>query len=152
MLPATEEPLATTSEEPAAPPRPVRARILIVDDEPMVAASLSRSLRTDYDVSTATGPEALRWLLGGQEFDVIVCDLTMPEVSGMDLYEHLKEQRPTVAERMIFLTGGAFTPRAQEFLSERRYWLEKPVELSALRLLLQEVVEQAWGARRQEAQ
>ncbi|WP_224244146.1 ATP-binding protein [Hyalangium gracile] len=139
-LPATETSPATTAERPPAAMSPQRARLLIVDDEPMVAASLSRPLRTEYDVTTSSGPEALQRLLAGEDFDVIVCDLAMPDISGMELHARLKEQRPALADRMIFLTGGAFTARAQEFLDQARYWLEKPVELATLRNLLQEVM------------
>jgi PAS domain S-box-containing protein len=142
-LPATEALPSAPPEEAPVPESSMRARILIIDDEPMVAASLSRPLRTEYDVTTSNGPEALRQLLAGEDFAVIVCDLAMPDISGMDLYAQLKERRPSLADRMIFLTGGAFTPKAQDFLDRARYWLEKPVDLNSLRNLIQEVMTQA---------
>ncbi|WP_407735928.1 ATP-binding protein [Hyalangium sp.] len=142
-LPGIEAPRVVQPEVAPVALSPVRARVLVVDDEPMLAASLSRSLRSEYDVTTSSGSEALRRLLAGEDPDVIVCDLAMPDITGMDLYSRLKEQRPALAARMIFLTGGAFTQRAQDFLDQAQYWLEKPVELPALRTLLQEVVEQS---------
>ncbi|WP_224366746.1 hybrid sensor histidine kinase/response regulator [Hyalangium versicolor] len=142
-LPATEAAQVVAPQAAPVVASPQRARVLIVDDEPMVAASLSRPLRAEYRVTTATGPEALRRVLEGEDFDVIVCDLAMPDISGMDLHARLKEQRHALADRMIFLTGGAFTQKAEEFLAQTRYWLEKPVDLATLRKLLQEVVEQA---------
>jgi PAS domain S-box-containing protein len=145
VLPATDEPLAEP-QEVAAPPAPLRGRILLIDDEPMVAASLGRALKADHDVSTCSGTQALERLLAGEEFDVLVCDLGMPDISGMDLHARLREQRPALAERMIFLTGGAFTPKAQEFIAQTRHWLEKPVDLPALRTLLQEVLRGVRGA------
>jgi myo-inositol catabolism protein IolC len=60
----------------------------------------------------------------------------------MDLHDRLREHRPDMAARMIFLTGGAFTPRAQAFIGQTRYWLEKPVELPVLRSLLQDVIQE----------
>jgi PAS domain S-box-containing protein len=143
-LPATEAPLAE-SEAATASPTPVRGHVLLIDDEPMVAASLGRALKADHDISTCTGTEALKRLLAGEQFDVLVCDLSMPDISGMDLFARLQEQRPAMAERMIFLTGGAFTEKAQEFIAQARYWLEKPVDLPVLRTLLQEVLRTARG-------
>ncbi|EAU63962.1 histidine kinase [Stigmatella aurantiaca DW4/3-1] len=139
LLPATDAPLAVP-QKAVTPPRPVRARILIIDDEPMVSASLRRTLKDSYDVTALLGMEALHRLLGGEVFDVIVCDLAMPDITGMELYDRLRESRPELAARMIFLTGGAFTPRAGEFIAQAQYWLEKPVEVPALRNLLQQVI------------
>ncbi|MBN1206943.1 MAG: PAS domain-containing protein [Myxococcaceae bacterium] len=146
-LPATDAPLLQGDETPV-PSSPVRARLLLIDDEPMVAASLSRMLRAEYDVSTSSGAEALRRMLEGEPFDVILCDLGMPDISGMDLYARLHAERPALAARMIFLTGGAVTQRAQEFISQARYWVEKPVELPTLRALLQEVMRESAASRR----
>ncbi|MDY7228542.1 ATP-binding protein [Hyalangium rubrum] len=138
-LPATEVRPAPRPPTPA-PIRSGRVRVLLIDDEPMLMASLRRALRADFEVSTSSGSEALSRLLAGEEFDALVCDLSMPDISGMDLYARLQEQRPDQAARMIFLTGGAFTPRAQEFIAGARYWLDKPVDLPRLRTLLGEVV------------
>jgi PAS domain S-box-containing protein len=141
-LPATQAPLPMPGPAAEVPVRPERARVLLIDDEPLVASSLRRTLKDSYDITVLLGQEALHRLLGGEVFDVIVCDLAMPDITGMDLYGRLREHRPEMAARMIFLTGGAFTPQAQVFIGQARYWLEKPVELSALRALLQQVIQQ----------
>jgi CheY-like chemotaxis protein len=81
--------------------------------------------------------EALALVLGGERFDVILCDLMMPEMSGMDFYQELCAHAPQQASVVVFLTGGAFTPRARRFLDEiPNRWLEKPFDPAALSSLV----------------
>jgi CheY-like chemotaxis protein len=71
--------------------------------------------------------------LSGAKFDLIFCDLLMPRMSGMDLYDELRSLRPGVEERIVFMTGGAFTERAAQFLAtvpNRK--LSKPFDLLEL--------------------
>jgi CheY-like chemotaxis protein len=64
-----------------------------------------------------------------ESFDLIFCDLMMPEISGMDLYQMIRQARPALAERMVFVTGGALLDGVREFLDEvPNQHLEKPVE------------------------
>ena len=93
-----------------------QTRILVVDDEPAIASLLIDMLE-DYSVEYATsGREAIeRWQ--DQPFDVIICDLMMPDVSGIDVFEFLSERSQQEEERLVFLTGGAFTPASQSFLA-----------------------------------
>jgi CheY-like chemotaxis protein len=78
-----------------------------------VGKALSRILAADHDtVAVQSGREALA-RLESDTFDVVLCDLMMPEMTGMDLYEELRERLPDCAARMVFLSGGAFTPRAR---------------------------------------
>ncbi len=108
----------------------------MIDDEPLVCRLVERALRRGHRVTVAvTGREGLEKVLGGDVFDLILCDLMMPEMTGMDLYEKILAHSPPQAERMVFLTGGAFTPRAREFL-DRRPFLEKPFDLRALEALV----------------
>ncbi|HEU4578415.1 MAG TPA: response regulator [Polyangiaceae bacterium] len=117
-------------EEPEPEPElsGARGRILIIDDEPRVLSVLSRMLGGTHDVVAVGGAqEALEQLGRGQRFDVIVCDLLMPEMSGIELYHVLEQQAPQLAQRMIFLSGGANTSMAGEFLSTvPNQALEKP--------------------------
>ncbi len=77
--------------------------------------------------------EALELLERDQTWDAIVCDLMMPEMTGMDLHAALATRFPRLAERFVFLTGGAFTPRARAFLEQtKNALLEKPFENEAL--------------------
>lgn len=105
-----------------------RGRILIVDDEPLVSQAIRRALQREHEVMALTSArEAYTRLTRGEQFDLILCDIMMPEMSGIDLHSELARALPELAERMVFLTGGAFTPRAREFLSQiKNPCVEKP--------------------------
>ena len=121
--------------ETAARPRP---RVLVVDDEENLRLSMGQILALDYDVTLCgDAAEALRAILAGPTFDAVLCDLLMPRMSGADLYEALEAQRPEQLRAMAFLTGGAFTPRAREFLQRvPNPRLEKPFSVPELHALL----------------
>ncbi len=143
LLPTASAP-ATAVPKPVAPApgtRPGR-RILIIDDEPSVGRSFARLLGRKYQVTVLeSGKEALARLESGESFDVIFCDLMMPDATGMDLHERMLEVRPALAERFVFITGGAFTPRARQFLEKvPERWLEKPFDLQALHQMLARVL------------
>jgi CheY-like chemotaxis protein len=112
-----------------------RGRILLVDDEAVVAGALQRLLSHEHDVTLVTsGRDALDQLRAGARFDVILCDLVMPGVSGIELHSELRRIAPDQADRMIFLTGVAFSGRFQQFLdSIANCWFEKPCNLQELR-------------------
>ena len=119
-----------------------RGRVLVVDDEETLAHAVRRYLMQDHDVAVATSArEALSLLESGTRFDVILCDLMMPQVTGMELHAELARLDASQAERMVFVTGGAFTPAARAFLDEHtNRFLEKPFDLKALRHLVNELV------------
>ena len=135
----------TPGPTPAAGPR---ARVLIVDDELPVASMLSRVLGDQHDVVIATsGREALEHVLA-QEFDVVLCDLLMPGMSGMDLFRELASCRPGAEKRLVFMTGGAFTPRAAEFLaSVDNVRLEKPFDLARIRRMVRQLAAERAASR-----
>jgi signal transduction histidine kinase len=122
----------------------VRARVIVVDDEPLVGRSIARALR-DHDVEIySNGEEAIERLCSDEPFDVVFCDLMMPDVSGMEVFGRVREQRPEITSRFVFMTGGAFTAQAREFLKETTLTcLEKPFELRQIRELVTERVESA---------
>lgn len=119
-----------------------RGRVLLVDDEVVFAGALQRLLSHEHDVTLVTsGREALDLLRSGVRFDVILCDLAMPEVSGIELHSELGRLAPDQADRIIFLTGGAFAERYQQFLdSISNCWFEKPCNLQALRAAIRQAV------------
>jgi PAS domain S-box-containing protein len=135
--------------EPVAPGR--RGRVLIVDDELIVTNTIRRALARDHDVTSLIDPfEAMRQIGDGQFFDVILCDLMMPKVTGMELYETLLTLAPDQASRMIFITGGVFTEKGRVFLdTTRNPYVEKPVDLDVLRTLVASRIRMAdeWGSR-----
>ena len=115
-----------------------RGRILVVDDEPMIAMAVRRILPlTRTRLGVASADEALKRIGAGERFDVILCDLMMPQMTGMDLHAELSRVAPEQAGRMIFLTGGAFTIRARAFLDEiSNQRIEKPFDVRQLRALI----------------
>ncbi len=122
------------------PLQPVRAlRLLIVDDEQNVVRALQRALREHHVSVALSGSEALSMLDSEQTFDLVFCDLMMADLSGMDVYEAVKRRYPGVESRFVFMTGGAFTPAAKEFLATvPNPVLEKPFDLRAIQKLLEQ--------------
>jgi PAS domain S-box-containing protein len=103
---------------PAAPERP-GAHVIVIEDDPMVARALAAPLRAaGYTVTVAgdgqTGMEAMRAQKG---VDVVFCDLMMKGMTGMDVAEALEQEAPELARKVVFMTGGAFSPRAREFVA-----------------------------------
>jgi PAS domain S-box-containing protein len=138
-------PVAAVQRVPSAvavePVRALTARILLIDDEAAVGRSLRMLLAPDNDVIAVTSAEdALARLGGGERFDAIVCDLMMPEISGIELYDKLAEVAPDCTTRIIFMTGGAFTQQARDFLTKLdRPHLEKPFTEAQLRHAIESV-------------
>jgi PAS domain S-box-containing protein len=133
-------PLAQIREEPRpalAKPAARRVRVLVIDDEPRLLAAVRRIL-DDHDVlALASGKEALDHLLAGDRFDLILCDLMMPGVSGAELYTRLVESAPEMAERFVFVTGGAVTEAAGATVAaSARPILEKPFSAEELQALI----------------
>jgi PAS domain S-box-containing protein len=124
-----------------APPRR-RGRILVVDDEPIINSAISRTLTPEHEVvTTERAPEALALLRAGERFDVIFCDLMMPQMTGMELHRTLSAELPEQAGRMIFLTGGAFTVAARRFLENvPNVRVEKPFDTRLLRAIVNDRV------------
>jgi PAS domain S-box-containing protein len=111
-----------------------RLRVLLIDDETALGTSLRRCISRYWNASFVNdGRQALELLRHDCGYDVIVCDLMMPEVTGMDIYEELVQSKPDMSKRMLFMTGGAFTERARAFLeSVPNRFLEKPFDLAQL--------------------
>lgn len=129
-LPPVDSSLAPPAARPVVVERQRLARpsLLIVDDERILLDSLARALDENYSVDTASGArEALELLEQGRRFDLLLSDLLMPELTGMELYAELEGRFPEQAARTAFMTGGAFTPKAQQFLKgTTRRLIEKP--------------------------
>jgi signal transduction histidine kinase len=130
------------------PPPPVaagrRGCVLIVDDEAIVANALSRVLSRDHNVVVArNGREAMDRFDRGERFDVVLCDLMMPVMSGIGLFEQLLRVIPDQAEKIVFVTGGAFTPTAKSFLDRvASPRIEKPFESASIRALVRSFVKE----------
>ncbi|WP_160174577.1 two-component regulator propeller domain-containing protein [Archangium violaceum] len=127
----------------------VRGRVMIVDDDVMVSSALRRTLAREHDVEVVTSSrQALELLRGpkGTEVDVVLCDLMMPDLTGMELHADLVESAPTVAGRMVFVTGGAFTPAARAFMETvQNARVDKPFDPQQLREQVRDWVAKARG-------
>ena len=142
--PSEAAPAETPAEAPALADGwaalPSDARVLLVDDDALIGKVVVRSLAGGPEVvALEDGRAALARLLAGERFDVVLCDLMMPDFSGMEFHAALHQVRPDLAAQVIFVTGGAFTPRARDFLaSVGNECLRKPFEPEALRRLVAE--------------
>lgn len=116
-----------------------RRRVLAIDDEALLLKAFQRMLISHHDIETKLGArEALRCFGEDREFDVVLCDLQMPDMSGVELYQAVKQQWPDLAERFIFITGGAFSPEARRFLEDSAIaCINKPFQLRELLELIE---------------
>ncbi len=147
--------LLPAAERAAGRPEPgPRARVLVVDDEPLVGAVVQRLLAPPHEVVAVTSArEALALLDAGARFDLVLCDLVMPETSGMELLTQLQASHPDQARQVVFMTAGAFTPGAQGFVERHRQhrFLAKPIDLEELEAVIAERIEARQGANGQGA-
>jgi CheY-like chemotaxis protein len=134
-----EAPKSITGEDPSSGDRLIRkGRLLIVDDEPQIGNTLRLLLDPDHEVVPVTsGREALERIKTDTAFDIIFCDLMMPEISGMDFYKALSQVAPQLVDRLVFMTGGVFSPKTNAFLDTiSNTCIEKPFDISALLALI----------------
>jgi len=140
-LPADESaPERTSISTPA--PLPARGyprrRVLAIDDEALLLKAYRRMLGDAHELTcTLGGAEAMRLLERDAAFDVVLCDLQMPEMSGMEVHAAVRERHPALAERFIFVTGGAFSSDARKFLEESvSAVIQKPFRLEDMMALI----------------
>ncbi|MEZ4222205.1 MAG: ATP-binding protein [Polyangiaceae bacterium] len=115
--------------------------ILCVDDDIFVLRSLNRLLRGNRVVAINNPREALERLRGTANVDVVICDLMMPEMNGNEFYQQLSSCRPGLADRVVFITGGAFTPEVAAFArSCKAPIITKPVDVGDLRKVLERLL------------
>lgn len=113
-------------------------RILVIDDEAYIADSLRLVLSDEFEVTTTSRPnDALEWLLRGDWYDVVLCDVVMPTMNGVELRNCVHAVRPNLAARFVFVTGGVVWGRVRELLDTvPNLVLEKPFDFIALRELM----------------
>jgi len=117
-----------------------RGRVLVVDDEPLIGRSVARMLGREHEVVATTEPrQALSRLLAGERFDLVLVDVMMPGMNGVEFLRELERSCPGAERSVVLITGGPFTPAAQDFLEHSgRAHLQKPFELETLRDLLRD--------------
>jgi signal transduction histidine kinase len=127
----------------ASPPAVTKARprVLVIDDEPAIARSIQRMLQKEYDVrSVGDGPTALAELASAP-YDAILCDVTLPGMLGTEVFTEIERRYPPLAERVVFVTGGAFGGRIQAFLdSLPNKTIRKPFAVEEIRSTLREML------------
>lgn len=128
----------------ALAPEPGRkARVLLIDDDERFRRSLSHLLAHRCDVTQAVnGQEGLEALLApGPGFDLVLCDLSMPVMNGLELYRRLEAEAPALASQLVFISGGATTQETAAFLAGLpNVQLQKPFASERLFELIDERV------------
>ena len=144
LPPSTRADLPQRTQAPPTVTVGSSATVIVIDDEPLVGRSIRRALRGHEVEVFSSGKEAISRLCSERPFDVVFCDLMMPDVSGMDVFREVSDRRPDLASRFVFMTGGAFTKKARSFLEKTQLTcLEKPFELHQIRDLVRERAEGA---------
>jgi CheY-like chemotaxis protein len=136
-------------ERPAPRPAARRGRVLVIDGEPGVGRVIQRALRSDDDVvAAASGREALEAIQSEGDFDAVLCDVAMSEITGIELYRMLRAELPALAERVVFISGGTFPPEAREFLSAvPNQSIAKPFDPNAVRAVVAGMIARGGGGR-----
>jgi len=131
--PASQRPEPARAAQKEEPP----ARILAIDDEEMVGNALRRILTGHEFEFVRSGKAALERIESGVRYDVILLDLTMPQMSGMRVHAEIMRIDPGQAARVIFITGGVLTAAAERFLDEvPNLRLHKPFDAGELRAVV----------------
>jgi CheY-like chemotaxis protein len=118
------------------------AQVLIIDDEASVAYSMQRALASEHSVELFDcAPPALEALRGGKRYGAILCDLSMPAVSGVQFHEAVLGIDADQASRIIFVSGGIFMPGVQEAVNRiGNPLLNKPFTLQEIRQTVKAMV------------
>lgn len=122
-----------------------RGRVLIVDDEVFIIAALRRLLGSEHEVTAVMSAlEAIALVAGGSRFHVILCDLRMPGMSGIDFYEKLRTFAPDMISRIVFCTGATFSTDIRQFFDRvPNRLLEKPFDPGTVRSLVRTIVNES---------
>jgi DNA-binding NtrC family response regulator len=118
----------------------LRGRLLVVDDEPLIGRVIQTALRREHEVCVVRdASEAIARLEQGETFDLILCDVVMPDLSGPEFYTTVANRWPDLVPRLVFMTGGAFTPGTVEFMERvPTRVLSKPFKIDRLKRLVRE--------------
>ena len=140
---APEVQVPERAPEPAAPAQPQRGTVLLIDDEPGVQRALQQLLqRSGHDITTATNGQEGLAALEARSYEVILCDMHMPDLDGPGFYRALEQRHPRLVSRVIFLTGDTLSPEAEAFFAQvDRPRLVKPFTAQAVRRVIERMLE-----------
>ena len=148
-LPRSQDQSRATRTAAVTIVRPTRRAILVVDDDPLSRRWLERDLSREHEVSTVGSVDEAVAALRRRDFDVILCDVMMPDRTGRDLYLHLESTAPAQLARLVFMTGGTFTEGLAQFLeSVPVLTLTKPMSIHDLRAAIRSVEVEGRRAQR----
>jgi PAS domain S-box-containing protein len=121
-------------------PTATKPRVLVIDDERPVLSAMRRLLARDCDVEIIDSGRGALERVARERFDVVLCDVMMPDVSGIAVYEALHESDPALARRLVFMTGGAFASEARALVDRTSLpLLAKPIDADELRRIIANV-------------
>jgi DNA-binding NtrC family response regulator len=120
----------------------VVARVLVIDDEQLLGQTIQLGLEDDMDVELETSGElGLKRLLTDDTINLVLCDLSLPDLSGIEIYHEVAEQRPELLGRFVIMTGGAVTRASRDFLENYRGpLLNKPFTITQVEGLVQSLL------------
>jgi two-component system cell cycle sensor histidine kinase/response regulator CckA len=149
-LPYSVQRPASIIQPSSRPPAPTTRslRVLVVDDDVFVARSIRRLLRPQHDVTLALSGRQALGLIRNSDYDVIFCDVMMPEMTGMELHAAVRKQNDKLSERFVFITGGPFTPEARQlFDAVTNPCIQKPFTPTDLANVLETAIHASPGVR-----
>ena len=116
--------------------------VLVIDDDAMILKSVARMLKADHEViCLSSAAVAIQQLEAGARFDLVLCDIMMPDMTGMEFHDALQAVAPELLSSVVYMTGGIFVPNVREFLDRvPNQRVEKPFDPQGLRVLLSGMV------------
>lgn len=130
-------PPADSDPDPSGVRRQRRLRILIADDEALVGAALRRALAAHDVVVVGGGNAAVAAISADPSFDLVLCDVMMPDLSGPRVFETIRVSHPDLCARFVFITGGVIHEASRRFLTALpNRILHKPFDLTTVRDLV----------------
>jgi CheY-like chemotaxis protein/PAS domain-containing protein len=137
-IPPAQLEKAQPAPAPPSPPQGPRARVLVIDDEPLVSGSLKRALGREHDVVATNDPsQAVAAIAGGERYDVILCDIMMPTMTGVEVYERIEKVAQDQALRIVFVSGAVLSGTMRQFLEKvPNLRIGKPFDLQQIRAIV----------------
>ncbi len=126
-----------------------RPQIAVIDDDEKLGKLLSRVLSDEHEVVVLSqAQEALDRIMAGDSFDLVLCDLILPGMSGEVFHQRVAAAAPELVARIVFITGGPCTPSARAFLARADIrHIAKPFAVAALRAAVREHLRRVGGPR-----